>query len=174
MNDLVLDSCGMRKEHIDEFAGNFALESSLFPAKSVENVVHRMGGRIDIVPYSQWFDNNNGSIEIRGVRDFTIFIPNFSPTSRDRFTIAHELGHYILHSHFGSRTGILKRSGIDERIEWEANWFAAGFLMPADLFKEQWNSMLANERSAKIRMIASFFMVSEQAAAYRADFLGCN
>ena len=53
---------------------------------------------------------------------------------RDRFTVAHELGHYLLHS-----SGVtLARLG-DEKVqayrdpEWQANTFAAELLMPINL-----------------------------------------
>lgn len=42
------------------------------------------------------------------------------PWDRIRFTLAHELGHMVLHRHF-----------LDEYVEEEANQFAAAFLMPA-------------------------------------------
>lgn len=53
---------------------------------------------------------------------------------RDRFTLAHELGHYLLHS----SEVTLARLG-EERVqayrdpEWQANTFAAELLMPIDL-----------------------------------------
>ena len=50
---------------------------------------------------------------------------------RDRFTLAHELGHLILH------TGVpLSRSSLDhkpyEDSEWQANTFASELLMPVE------------------------------------------
>lgn len=52
-----------------------------------------------------------------------IFIRHGLPGDRQRFTLAHELGHLVLH----------RRPGLDvdhDRIEEEANRFAAEFLMP--------------------------------------------
>lgn len=60
-----------------------------------------------------------------------------SNTDRQRFTKAHELGHYVLHRH--ERTGftcengaISNRSKSDALIEAQANQFASYLLMPAD------------------------------------------
>lgn len=63
---------------------------------------------------------------------------------RRRFTIGHELGHWILHQ--DSQTSLFCRHGSvdpDERkgrppidpIEEQANWFAASLLMPAELLR---------------------------------------
>jgi len=54
---------------------------------------------------------------------------------RDRFTVAHELGHYFMHN---SQTVALARGGNGKKIpvyqnpEWQANAFAADILMPPD------------------------------------------
>lgn len=50
-----------------------------------------------------------------------IFVNKLAPVDRQRFTIAHELGHLIMH--------VLD---ISEEAEFEANVFAAEFLMPQD------------------------------------------
>lgn len=59
---------------------------------------------------------------------------------RRRFTVAHELGHFLIPSHDGNRqctTADLRESRRDNehrRREAEANRFAAGLLMPRDWF----------------------------------------
>jgi len=61
-----------------------------------------------------------------------------------RFTVAHEIGHYLLHT---NRSVVLARNNPEERIpayldpEWQADCFAGELLMPAELIK----SMNANE-----------------------------
>lgn len=56
--------------------------------------------------------------------------------SRDRFTIAHEIGHFIFHCFLGFS---LCRSSEDvkpyEDPEWQANTFAAEFLVDTDQIK---------------------------------------
>ena len=57
---------------------------------------------------------------------------------RDRFTLAHELGHYLLHDDV---TVGLARSGDGASVvtycdpEWQANAFAGELLMPHDLIQ---------------------------------------
>ena len=64
--------------------------------------------------------------------------------TRQRFTIAHELGHLFLHypialkSHPGlpmvATRWVGEGDAVHQRSEWEANWFAAAFLMPSEKF----------------------------------------
>lgn len=61
---------------------------------------------------------------------------------RQRFTVAHELGHFVLHRHLESQFNCDKESiysGIDtlKLIEREADDFAANLLMPGDLLRER-------------------------------------
>ncbi|RDI52409.1 uncharacterized protein DUF955 [Microvirga subterranea] len=53
-----------------------------------------------------------------------------------------------------------------KRAEWEANWFAAAFLMPATAFQQA----LATRGSLK--SVANFFGVSARAAEVRLETLG--
>jgi Zn-dependent peptidase ImmA (M78 family) len=82
-------------------------------------------------------DSISGKIE-RG-RLFGGFVisvnQNHSPT-RQRFTLAHEIAHYILHRDKigdGIIDDALYRSNRGDSIEREANFFAATILMPAPL-----------------------------------------
>lgn len=67
-------------------------------------------------------------------------------SGRDRFTIAHEFGHYFLHHDFG-----LARVRDHEEVktyckpEWQADAFAGEFLMPAHLV----HNMTAEEIAAR-------------------------
>ncbi len=65
---------------------------------------------------------------------------------RQRFTIAHEIAHFILHKD-QIRDGIVDdtfyRSGLSEKREWEANRLAADILMPWDLVR----SLAANGKT---------------------------
>ncbi len=66
---------------------------------------------------------------------------------RRRFTVAHELGHFLIPSHKGNRqctSGDLKERRSDNdhrRQEAEANRFAAGLLMPRPWFKRDMDQL---------------------------------
>jgi len=67
----------------------------------LEKLLSALGGRSEMASY--------GSAESLRVEDdgsFTIFVPPYTSSRRDRFTIAHELGHYFLHYLYPERTGV--------------------------------------------------------------------
>jgi len=68
---------------------------------------------------------------------FVCFVDKNEPVTRQRFTAAHEIGHFLLHrNQIGSyhEDNILLRSeGFSSYQETEANRFAANLLMPWDL-----------------------------------------
>jgi len=54
---------------------------------------------------------------------------------RDRFTIAHELGHYLLHNEPGLARTLKPRGSfpVYKCAEWQANSFAGALLIPTDV-----------------------------------------
>ena len=103
-----------------------------------------------------------------------------APT-RQRFTIAHELGHFLLHTsrdlfvdkdyivHFRDETS---STGVDP-IEVEANQFAAEVIMPADKVRELFNARRFDiDDEAALRRLAAKFTVSPTAMAVRLSSLG--
>ncbi|MCQ2097650.1 MAG: ImmA/IrrE family metallo-endopeptidase [Fibrobacter sp.] len=105
----------------------------------------------------------SGSIYVHAKEDFDIVLPMFTSPIRDRFTIAHEIGHYFLHSFAGEKKICANRRDSN-RVEWEANWFAASFLMPKYLIDE-----MSSPNESKL---ADAFGVSEEAASYRLKNIG--
>ena len=69
---------------------------------------------------------------------------NEPPLRRERFTVAHELGHWICHAHErpDAAAGLLpasaRRRAADRTLEREANVFAAELLMPEQAVREAW------------------------------------
>lgn len=81
---------------------------------------------------------------------------------RTRFTIFHELGHFILsHSKAMGRQNIEPRPWIDS--EWQADQFSAEMIMPLDTIKR--HGLTSPQK------LASFCGVSTPAASYRLNQL---
>lgn len=153
------------KDEIDSIAEQMANTLNFLPGGDLESLVKRLGGKIHYEDLDSWDNSGGGSLIVKGKKDFDIFISNFTGPLRDRFTIAHELGHYILHSEIGKKKITVARHGSD-RLEWEANWFAAGFLMPATKFKAE---MKINSATS---YLASKFCVSPSAVDIRKKYFG--
>lgn len=102
-----------------------------------------------------------------------IYVNRFESEARKRFTIAHELGHFVCHREkyaSGEITApdqIFFRDDSLSTTEKEANDFAANLLIPEDLFREQ--VKLGNR---KIIDLAAKFKLSTAAVKYRAFKLG--
>jgi predicted transcriptional regulator len=153
------------KSSIDALAGQIAGRLNFAPGASVFELVNRLGGKIVYQDTEDWLKSESGSIVVVGEKQFTIYVSNFTSAVRDRFTIAHELGHYILHSSFGKKQIRVARSGANVRLEWEANWFAAGFLMPAEVFRKEWT--ICHDKV----LLAAKFNVSIESARIRVEYL---
>ena len=99
--------------------------------------------------------------------------------SRQRFSIAHELGHLILHSNSEHlnvdryETQFFTRAeGVHNLDEMEANEFAATLLMPEDLLTNDFDKLYKKGPDNIISDLAGKYKVSEAALTYRLKNLG--
>jgi Zn-dependent peptidase ImmA (M78 family) len=163
---------GLSKAVVDKFAADVANQLSYAPGSDLQPIVEKLGGRITIQNVLDFNRIPSGSIRIDGPNRFEIFLAAHTGPMRDRFTIAHELGHYVLHYLYPNQNGRkverleAQRYGSG-RVEWEANWFAAGFLMPLNLFREKYI-----ELQGSIASLAAEFGVSTDSVRIRAQFVG--
>ncbi|HEX8372479.1 MAG TPA: ImmA/IrrE family metallo-endopeptidase [Chthoniobacterales bacterium] len=154
--------CNWSRADVQRFASKAAKELGFSPGDNIEQLIERLGGR---VTKSDWKSAaETGSLTVRGPRDFSISLSPMSGDRRSRFTIAHELGHYILHSDAGKKPLFIRRDGSGP-VEWEANWFAAGFLMPQEFFQTKVAEGFGNAE------LAEHFGVSKEAVQIRRDSL---
>jgi Zn-dependent peptidase ImmA (M78 family) len=153
------------KDEVQKFASDAAKKLGYSAGGDIEKIIEGMGGKVKRTDWAS--ARETGSLEVTGEEDFTIYLSPYSGERRARFTMAHELGHYILHSDLGKHPIVIKRDGENNRIEWEANWFAAGFLMPSAEFKK-----LAGKGWSDAEL-GEHFDVSEAAVEIRRKALGC-
>lgn len=142
------------------------------PIGNIDEIVEKLGGTIQKEAFF-----SDGAVEKEG-NGFKIIVSPFQDEKRERFTIAHELGHLFLH--MGYRTNnelwekqennIYHRIGNSEK-EYQANEFAAAFLMPATEYLTVLNKV-AEGNMVDTSKIAEYFNVSIEAAANRGKFLG--
>lgn len=157
--------------NVSALATSVAEQLGYEPGTPLEPVVSKLGGQIAYGELAEE-ETESGSIMIEPGR-FVIHIPLNTSPLRDRFTIAHELGHYVLHYLYPNQFGGKKISRLraqrygSGQAEYEANWFAAAFLMPADKFKAKYEELGESDLA-----VADYFKVSPQAASVRAKSLG--
>lgn len=157
------------KSSVDNIAEKFANAFEIEPGDDLPPLIEDLGGEI-VYGYNHIDEYQGGSIVVRATDDFTIVLSELTSAKRDRFTLAHELGHLFLHfepllqddPNAVMRATRDKRVGDPEheRAEWEANWFAAGFLMP----REKFISVAAKMSNSEL---ATYFNVSDQAVEIR-------
>lgn len=86
-------------------------------------------------------DISDGRIYIKE----SVYLDLSNLSSRSNFTVAHEIGHYFLHHLLGfvlSRKNSPDKTYLDP--EWQANQFAAEFLMPYNAVKSMTVSEIYN------------------------------
>ncbi len=138
---------------------------------------------IDIFETPDFAHHESGSIKKEG-NTFVIYLNTNDSIERKRFTIAHEIGHFLLHKNYLDKGKelvdeskqptpgvVLKRAINDDmdlekrKMEVQANRFAAELLMPEEMFKKVWNESIVIEE------IAEAFNVSPSAVTVRAKEL---
>ncbi|MBS0219991.1 MAG: ImmA/IrrE family metallo-endopeptidase [Proteobacteria bacterium] len=158
--------CHASKATIESFAADFASKVGYRSGAALEAVVAQLGGKIIYQTLADLSRSPEASIRVFGNGKFEIYLPDYTNAERDRFSIAHEIGHYILHYPLANQPMTAARFG-STRVEWEANWFAAGFLMPEAAFRKEFARHPKN-----IAGVARHFRVSTAAATARAKALG--
>lgn len=143
--------------------------------------VHFLAKQSGIVVMPRDLEDSVSGILVVRDGEGVIAVNKDHPKSRQRFSIAHELGHWYLHSAttnvFVDTTSIYFRnreaSEGDRRQEVEANTFAAALLMPAQPLREAVGPMqLDPSDDLAFRRLAAKFSVSIQALGIRLAQLG--
>lgn len=110
--------------------------------------------------------------EVAGLLEFkekNIVVNTYDSFERQAFTIAHELGHWILHEKELAKdknVNIVYRKPLGDEKDWleqEANWFAANLLVPME--------MLQRFPSEDVNVLARAFRVSTAVIGYRKRLL---
>ena len=112
---------------------------------------------------------------------FLITVAANDPHTRQRFTLAHELGHYMLHrkligagldddrAYRSTEAGKYHNTLIGPREETEANRFAANLLMPVELIAREWNARNRVISQNVVEEMATLFKVSKKSMEIRLE-----
>lgn len=133
-------------------------------------------------------DNVSGVLMVSGTRRY-VLINEKHHSNRQRFSLAHELGHLVLHDSTGDRVFIDTNMRVYQRVgtpldaaynqpgstttaveEREANLFASVLLMPSQPLREGAQGLDLSDES-DVAYLARVFAVSDQAMTIRLQHL---
>ncbi len=141
------------------------------PPVPVERIALEHGA---IIRYRPFKGDLSGMVHIESDQNAIIGVNSMHPLTRKRFTIAHELGHLLLHAdeqlHVDEHSLVAYRTAKSTREfserEIEANQFAAELLMPLPFLEaDVANTDLEDEN--EIERLAHKYRVSLQAMTVR-------
>jgi Zn-dependent peptidase ImmA (M78 family) len=161
----------MNRAQVERFTVELLEKSNISkPPVPVEKVAGAEGFRI----IREYLDSNLSGFYVKRMGVPTIGVNVAHAPVRQRFTIAHELGHALLHAneHYDRefRRDPMSSNAVDPD-EIDANAFAASLLMPADWVREKWaetTDLLDNQWLVRT---ARQFGVSTQSLMYRIENL---
>ena len=124
------------------------------------------------VVYEQLSNDLSGFLEYHpGETRWYIYINEYENPRRQRFTLAHELAHLLIHNDIVASgyhdDVVMFRDNEQSVVEQEANEFASKLLMPKSLFEKYINS-----GNNTIQKLSEKFDLSVAAVKYRAYKLG--
>lgn len=143
---------------------------------NLEKVCQRLGLKLYTTDFAD--DNISGAIVLEN-GFWTIYVNDAHHPNRQRFTAAHEIGHYIsmyLNSYSAAKLAsgehedcLYRKDGdVNDPAEIEANQIAAEILMP----KEMVNNTLRDNPSLTVEDLAAKFGVSASSMTFRMKNLG--
>ncbi len=130
-------------------------------------IANDLGLRVYRTKPDVWPEDISGLIKKvpEDAESYVIYVNGDHPVKRRRFTIAHEIAHFILHKHQigdGIVDDVLYRSGLSNHMEAQANEWAANILMPWHLLDAELDKGIAD-----IGELAGIFNVAKSAMAIR-------
>jgi Zn-dependent peptidase ImmA (M78 family) len=143
------------------------------PAIPVEKIAKKEGATVTYQP----FEGNLAGMLVNTPGNVVIGVNSTHPLTRQRFTIAHELGHLFLHAnsidgvHLDRDFRVHRRDSNSslavDKLEIEANRFAAELLMPHSMIMQDIEGMFDVEDPHEVRVLAARYEVSPLAMAIR-------
>lgn len=158
----------MNPNDVDEKAQEILKNNYVIaPPVNVREIVENEGLEVIEMPFKDEINNVSGYIDTEKGR---IYVNTADSKNRRNFTLAHELGHWLMHrkklQEDPDKYAILYRIAIgkanDDPIEKQANRFAAELLVPQEIFKKYYAKYKDD-----IEKLSNLFQVSQEVIGYR-------
>lgn len=170
------------KEIINKQADLLYTTLRLKPGFNVREIINRLGGKVELCEKDELGEDVEARIvPIENNSNFKIsYKKQGIDESYVRFSIAHELGHLFLHMAHKDKNGKYVIDGDYNRksqnisiLEWEAEEFAAAFLMPEKIFRLKVEEAEENSQiQDKFQWLAQTFRVPYKSVITRGKSLG--
>jgi Zn-dependent peptidase ImmA (M78 family) len=166
--------------------GSFCKEQGFTAPIDLNRVAELLGLTVNFgFPSSEGFSDLAYSGYVRKTNEGVgeVWVNPIESERRQRFTFAHEIGHYVLHlfrdgvREFKDNDATLRRGGAWNIDEYQANKFAAELLMPEYLILEHGAKIIADYKSQNngnnisvadfVTALSDIFNVSKPAMTYR-------
>jgi Zn-dependent peptidase ImmA (M78 family) len=149
------------RHEVSHLLNNFGLTE---PPVNPVSIARDLGINVVFAVFSPDLDRVSGFYD---AEEDTIYVNKNEYPLRQTFTIAHELGHRVLHAEWAKSTEykVLLRDDIfnDDPVEKEANAFAAHLLVPRFMLDKYW-------KDTKIEKLSELFAVSVPVIQNRISF----
>ncbi len=163
------------KQHVETLLAQSSVTSAPVP---IEKIAGALGLQVRYEPLDG--DLSGCLVRQEGAQP-TVGINSQQSATRQRFTLAHECAHFLLHKgeevildrafHVNRRDTVSQKAEVPDEIE--ANFFAAELLMPETFLKEDLKGKAFDLSDDElIESLARKYMVSQQAFTYRLVNLG--
>lgn len=170
-----------KKQYIEKLALGIRKALKIQTPIDLKKVISLLSGSIICINDIEY--NSEAKITKKDNNTFEIALNSSNNTNeRENFTIAHELGHLFLHMGYlidndkwnsinEYTDSVYYRYGYNEE-EFEANEFAANFLMPKEEFIDIVLKNLNENNICDFKKVADYFNVSHKAVIIRSKWLG--
>ncbi len=146
--------------------GEVIREFTEFPPVNVEGLANALGLSV----FEKELPGISGMLtadHLSGPCGYTIYVNSTDPLNRRRFTIAHEIAHYLLHRNKSATAEfkddrMYRSPGLSDAKEAEANRLAADILMPRRIIRR-----LLDQGISDPQQMASTLIVSPDAMEIR-------
>ena len=158
-NVCIFDNLREKYGMFQDFYDNEKIEDLITEVEGILNLngkVFEIGEALNIIGFSIFrieLDSNIGGIFIRSAeienilgkdRNKVVLLNKDKSLEEQRFTMAHELGHYIFDYRHNDYFSMHASEETDTRNEKRASRFAAALLMRKDMFIESFNNLKAS------------------------------
>lgn len=156
------------KKQAEKILSQFPIESAPI---DIENITEKLGIEIGYAPSTKY----SGMLIRKTDGKVLMGINNNESAERMRFTIAHELGHFVLYPKDAVNIDYRSKEHISSKPKKEqlADFFAANLLMPEKFVRKDFEKAIKNRIFFEQDLIelANKYHVSQEAIKYRLIYL---